>query len=50
MKSNAFVKVDVVWIVISLALPLDKGWDGFKFDLVVMVLIVVEVEAECGGQ
>ena len=50
MKSNVCVKVDVVWIVVSLALPLDMDLVDFKFDLVVMESIVIGVEVECGGQ
>lgn len=47
MKSNACVKVDVVWIVVvSLALPLDVDLIDFEFDL---ESIVIEVEW-CGGQ
>ena len=50
MKSNACVKVDVVWIVVSLALPLGMDLVDFKFDLVVMESSVIEIEVDCGGQ
>ena len=51
MKSNACVKVDVVvWIVVTLALPLEMGLVDFKNDLVVMESIVIQRELECRGQ
>ena len=45
MKSNACVKVVVLlWIVVSLALPLDMDLVDFKFELVVTESIVIEGE------